>query len=86
MPLTPAADRVAIVRDEPPSVSPGGIALVQSSMNKPARGRVESVGGDVHSIAPGSAVYFPEYAGHTIEHDGQEFLILKADEVLAVVT
>ncbi len=85
MPLTPSFDRVSILPEQAPEESPGGIVLPDGARPDPLRGKVVGVGRNVE-IAPGSIVYYPESQGHLIEHEGETYLILKADEILAVVS
>ena len=79
---------------EAEEVTSGGIVLPDSAKEKPAQGRVLSVGdgrllADGTRAAPqvneGDRVLFTSYAGMEVEVDGEELLIMGEDEILAVM-
>lgn len=92
--MTLLEDRVAVLQDEPESVSKGGIALPDSATEKPRRGEVVATGpgkmmksGDraPMDIACGDHVIFTSYAGQSVEVGGEEILILYQGDILAVL-
>ncbi len=92
--LQPIGDRVVVQREESEERTSGGILLPDSAKNKPTRGRVISVGdGKVLNngyrapvqVRPGDRVLFTSYAGEQIEIDGDEFLLMGENEILAVI-
>lgn len=94
MSLRPLHDRVVIKRSDPEHKSAGGILIPDSAGEKPERGEVIAVGpgrrndkGDFISLSvkPGQLVLFGKYSGQTIKVDGQEVLVIREDEVLAVI-
>jgi chaperonin GroES len=83
--LKPVNDRIVILRDEAPTESPGGIILVSNDKTpKSLRGTVVAVGCDVEDYEVDDVVFFPPYNGHELEYEGTKYLVLKADEVLAI--
>jgi len=93
MTLTPLGDKVVVQRTEAEETTAGGIVLPDSAQQKPAEGRVLSVGdGRLSSdgtraplqVQDGDRVLFASYAGTEIEVDGQSLLILSEADILAV--
>lgn len=94
MKLVPLGENVVIRRVEADAVTAGGIVLPDSAKEKPKQGRVLSVGdgrllpdGTRHklSVHEGDRVLFRGYAGTEVTVDAEELLIMKEDEILAVV-
>lgn len=92
--LQPIGERIVIQREERESTTAGGIVLPDSAQEKPARGTVIAIGTgkllDDGSRAPsqlktGDHVLFSSYAGENIEVDNVEYLLMREDDVLAVV-
>ncbi|MDX1961771.1 MAG: co-chaperone GroES [Pirellulales bacterium] len=92
--LQPLGDRVVIEREESESKTAGGILLPESAKNKPARGIVISVGegrltkdGKRHplQIKPGDRVIFTSYAGENFKVGDDELILMREDEILAVI-
>ena len=92
--LQPLGDRVVVEREESEDVTAGGIVLPDSAKDKPARGTVISVGdgrllddGTRHAlqIKPGERVLFTSYAGEAIKLGDQELLLMREDDILAVI-
>ena len=92
--VTPLGDRVLIQRTAAEETSQGGIILPDSAKEKPAEGTVISVGaGKINSdgervsmtLKAKDKVLFSSYAGSEIKLDGNDYLIMGEDEVLAVI-
>ena len=92
--VTPLGDRVLIQRTAAEETSQGGIILPDSAKEKPAEGTVVAVGaGKINSdgdrvamtLKAKDKVLFSSYAGSEIKLDGQDYLIMGEDEVLAVI-
>ncbi len=90
----PLEDRVLVRPAEPETVSASGIVLPDQAQEKPQRGTVVAAGpgrvdrkGELRPmpVAVGDEVVYGKYAGHEIEIDGQEYKILRADELLAKI-
>ena len=95
MTLTPLGDKVVVQRTEAEETTAGGIVLPDSAKEKPAEGRVLSIGdGRLSSdgsriplqVHDGDRVIFSSYAGTEIEVDGQALLIMSESDILAVQT
>lgn len=79
-------DRVIVRRLTEARQSPGGILLPESAVEKSAIGEVVSDGPDTSwRIEPGVKVLLSKFAGNDVTVDGQDFVILKEDEILAVL-
>jgi chaperonin GroES len=92
--LQPLGDRVVIKREKSEMQTAGGIVLPDSAKDKPARGVVVSVG-EGRLLDDGSRsemqvkvkdrVVFSSYAGETFKVDDQELLLMREDDILAVL-
>ena len=92
--LQPMGERIVVKRVESEETTAGGIVLPDSAREKPARGTVVAVGSgrllDDGSRAEsqlnnGDVVLFSSYAGEQVEIDDVEYLLMREDDVLAVV-
>ena len=90
--FTPIEDRVLIRPIDAESVSPSGIVLPESAQEKPNRGVVVAAGPgrtnkdgakSTMPITEGDEVIYAQYAGSKVEIQGEEYKILRADEILA---
>ncbi len=94
MAVKPLADKILVKRLEAQEVTKGGIVLPDSAKEKPKEGRVVEVGpgkitdsGErgVMQVKKNDRILFTSYAGTEIKVDGEEFLIMSEDDVLAIV-
>jgi len=94
MALRPLHDRVIIKRLEEEKISAGGIVIPDSAAEKPIRGEVIASGngkiledGKVRPIAvkKGDKVLFGKYSGTEVKVDGQELLVMREEDILAVI-
>jgi len=93
MKIRPLGDRVIVENLEPKEVTKGGIIIPDTAKEKPQEAKVVAVGkGKVEDgklIAPevkvGDTVLFGKYAGTEIKMNDKEYLILKEDDILAIV-
>jgi chaperonin GroES len=92
--VRPLHDRLLVRRVEEKETVKGGIIIPDTAKEKPQEGEVIAVGNgkilDNGSKVPldvkaGDRILFGKYSGTDIKIDGQEFLILREDEVLAVI-
>ena len=95
MKFTPLNDRVLLKRTEAEEKTLGGIIIPDSAKEKPLEAIVISVGagkllksGDrrTPSVAEGDEILFGKYAGDEVKLDGETHVILREDEILAVVS
>jgi len=93
MNIRPLQDRVIIRRMEEETTSPGGIVIPDSATEKPIKGEVVAVGkglaldnGDIRplDLKVGDQVLFGKYSGTEVKIDGEELLVMKEDDVMAV--
>ena len=96
MNLKPLADRVLVKRSEDSEEkSAGGIIIPDTAKEKPQRGTVVAVGPgakkDDGSRAPmdvkeGDSILFGKYAGTEIKMNGEEFLIMREDDIVGILS
>lgn len=94
MNIRPLHDRVVLRRLEEERTTAGGIVIPDSAAEKPVRGEVVAVGkgkildnGDIRSldVKVGDKVLFGKYAGTEIKVDGKELLVMREDEIVAII-
>jgi chaperonin GroES len=92
--LTPLHDRIVVRRVEEAETSRGGIIIPDSAKDKPQEGEIIGVGrgksndkGETFPLAvkEGDRVLFGKYAGTEIKIDGEDFLIMREEEVLGIL-
>lgn len=92
--LQPLGDRVVVERESSDAVTAGGIVLPDSAKDKPARGTIVSVGNgklldsgerSEMQVKVGDRVIFSSYAGETFKVDNQELLLMREDDILAII-
>jgi chaperonin GroES len=93
--FTPLHDRILIRRVEEAETTRGGIIIPDTAKDKPQEGEVIAVGkgkqtedGKVLPMAvkAGDRILFGKYAGTEIKLDGEDFVIMREEEVLGIVT
>ena len=94
MNLKPLSDRVVVRRVDSESVTKGGIFIPDAATEKADQGRVLAVGPGKRNkdglvvaldVAVNDRVLFGKFAGQTVKVDGEELLILKEEDILAVI-
>ena len=94
MALRPLHDRILVQRIEEDEQKVGGIIIPDSAKEKPQQGKVIAVGAgkpdkDGKKIAldvkQGDTILFGKYSGQEVRVDGEDYLIMREDEVLAVI-
>jgi len=94
MNFRPLNDRVLLQRTEAEEKTSGGIIIPDNAKEKPQRAVIKAVGpgklldnGDRISpdVAEGDIVLFGKYSGTEVKLDGEDYLILRADDILAVI-
>lgn len=87
--LKPLFDRIVIKNIETEEVTKGGILLTSSAKEKPQMAEVLAVGPgakDVEMVVKvGDKVVYQKYAGTEVKIDGQEVIVIKQGDILAVV-
>jgi len=94
MQLRPLHDRVVIKRLEEGETKRGGIIIPDTAKEKPQQGEVKAVGSGklletgermAPQVKAGDRILFGKYSGAEVKLDGEEYLILKEDEILGVL-
>lgn len=94
MKIRPLSDRVLVRRIEEETKTAGGIIVPDTAKEKPTRGEIVSVGTGARddsgkliplSVKEGDIVLFTKWGGTEIKLDGEELLIMKESDILAIV-
>ena len=94
MKLRPLQDRILVQRVEEETTTKGGIIIPDTAKEKPAEGKVVAVGngkiGDdgkriALEIKKGDRILFGKYSGTEVKISGEEYLIMREDDVLGVI-
>ncbi len=94
MAIKPLDDRVLVKQSDAEETTAGGIVLPDAAREKPQRGKIIATGpgklldsgkrGDM-SVKKGDEVFYGKYAGTEIKIDGDDYVILRESDVLAVI-
>ena len=94
MKIRPLHDRVIVKRMEEERMSAGGIVIPDAATEKPIKGEVIAAGngkildnGDIRGldVKVGDRVLFGKYAGTEVKVEGEELLVMKEDDIMAVI-
>ena len=94
MKIRPLHDRVVVRRVEDERKSPGGIVIPDSAAEKPMQGEILAAGngkiqenGDVRplDVKIGDRILFGKYAGTEVKVDGEELLMMREDDIMAII-
>jgi chaperonin GroES len=94
MKIRPLHDRVIVRRLEEERKTAGGIVIPDTAAEKPSRGEVIAVGhgkilenGDVRplDVKVGNKVLFGKYSGTEVKVDGEELVVMREDDIMAVL-
>jgi chaperonin GroES len=94
MNVRPLHDRLFVTRSDDGEQTVGGIIVPDSAKEKPQRGTVASVGlckvkkdgtRQTPDVKEGDTILFGKYSGQEIKVEGQDYLIMREDDVLAIV-
>jgi chaperonin GroES len=85
MALKPLADRIVAKPVEAEAASPAGILLPEQAKDKTQVAKVLAVGKDVKEVKVGDKIVHSEYGPNRFKESGEELLIVKEEDVLAVV-
>jgi len=93
--FTPLHDRILVRRVEEAETTRGGIIIPDSAKDKPQEGEVISAGkGKINEegkvrpldVKEGDRILFGKYSGTEIKLDGEDFIIMREEEVLGIIT
>ena len=94
MKVRPLADRILVKREEPSDTVRGGIIIPDSAKEKPQEGKVVAAGpGKLDDkgkrvaleVKVGNLILMGKYAGTEVKIDGEEHIIMREDDVLAII-
>lgn len=94
MKIRPLHDRVVVRRLEEERTTAGGIVIPDSAAEKPMRGEIIAIGlgkaldnGDIRALAVkvGDTVLFGKYSGTEIKLNGQELVVMREDDIMAII-
>ena len=94
MKIRPLHDRVIVKREDEERKSPGGIVIPDTAAEKPIRGKIIAVGkgkilenGNVRplDLKVGDKILFGKYSGTEVKVDGDELLVMREEDVMAVI-
>jgi chaperonin GroES len=94
MNIRPLHDRVVVRRLEEERTSAGGIVIPDSATEKPIQGKIIAVGngkpldnGQVRAleVKVGDRVLFGKYSGTEVKLDGQDYLVMREDDIMGVI-
>jgi len=94
MKIRPLHDRILVEREEEKEVKKGGIIIPDTAKEKPQEGKVIAVGnGRVNEdgkkipldVKAGDKILFGKYSGSEVKLDDEEYLILREEDVLAII-
>ena len=94
MKIRPLHDRILVQRLEEEEKTKGGIIIPDTAKEKPIEGKVVAVGngkvlenGEVRAleVKEGDRVLFSKYAGTDIKIEGEEYLIMREDDILGII-
>jgi chaperonin GroES len=94
MKLRPLQDRIIVKRLEEETITAGGIFIPETAKEKPQKGEVIAVGKGKKTedgkiipidVKAGDQVLFGKYAGTEIKIEGQEYLIMREDDILGIM-
>lgn len=83
--IRPLADRVLVLPDPAETKTASGIIIPDTAKEKPDSGTVIAVGGKVTDITIGKKVLYRKYAGTEVSNEGKTYLVMKQDDVIAIV-
>ena len=94
MSLRPLHDRVIVRRMEEERTSAGGIVIPDSATEKPSKGEIIAVGNGIIldngntralDVKAGDKVLFGKYSGTEVKVDGEELLVMKEEDIMAII-
>ena len=87
--IKPLADRVVVLPAPAEQKTKSGIIIPDTAKEKPQKGEVVAVGpgkeGNKMTVKKGDVVLYGKYAGQEINHNGQDYLIMREDDILVIL-
>ena len=86
MNIKPLGDRVLVKMEETEEKTSGGIFIPQTAQEKTQTGTVIEIGDDEEiKVKPGQKVMHDKYAGTTVNVNGEDHLLIRYDDILAII-
>lgn len=87
--IKPLADRVLIKPDAAESKTTSGIIIPDTAKEKPQQGSVVAIGSgkknEPLNVKPGDKVLYGKYSGTELKHEGEEYMIMRESDILAII-
>ena len=86
MKVQPLKERVFVKYSSEEERTKGGLYIPDSAKEKPQRGTVQAVGSEVKGLKKGDQILFDRYSGSKIKLDDEEYLIIKEEDILGILS
>lgn len=86
VPIRPLGDRVVATRLTAPTKTASGLYLPDTAKEKPVMATVVAVGPEVKDVKTGEKIIYKEYSTTELKVDGDDFLVVREEDILGVVT
>ena len=87
--IKPLADRVIIKQDDAETTTQSGIIIPDTAQEKPQKGRIVACGDGTKenpmTVKEGETVLYGKYSGTELKHEGEDYLIIKESDILAII-
>lgn len=87
--IKPLSDRVLVEPMAPETKTASGLYIPETAKEKPQQGKVVAVGSGKKdhemTVKVGDTVLYGKYAGTELKHDGSDYLIMREDDILAII-
>jgi chaperonin GroES len=85
VPIKPLADYVVVQQEEASSKTASGLYLPDNAQEKPKTAKVLAVGKDVKEVKVGDRVVYGGYSNTEVKQDGQDYILVKKENIYATV-
>ena len=85
MKLVPLGDRVVLKQVVAEETTKSGIVIPGQSKEKPQQAKIIAAGPEAENVSVGQTVIYSKYAGTTVELDDADYIIVKQEDILAIV-
>ena len=85
VPIQPLADYVVATGEDASNKTASGLYLPDAATEKPKTAKVAAVGKDVKGVKPGDRIIYKSYSTTEVKIDGIEYILVKEEDILAIV-
>jgi len=85
MKLNPVGENILAKRKEAEAETDFGLIIPDNAQDKPQEGEVLAVGDDVASVKAGDKILFQKYGPTSTKHEGETYIFLKEEDLLAII-